>query len=1115
MKIIKNDGAGTTLGLEINKINENFKDVIANLLKQQNNSLIFQGFAKPTDDTPAATLNHAYYVIETGTVFGVAATEGQVLVGNDTNWNILATNTLYSDALNEKFAESLFTLYERNEISDNEFKAEFYVSEAGTVLTVSGATYGLAVQAVEKNKAYLIEGDSVGINLPGLSYSRYYPEVGTVVNKIFFTAGIRQFSTYFMPPADGFVLFYKATSGSIPKFYTVNKEKSLQVKITEIQNSTITEKLLSEASIKSPNFCDFWKMSSSASYTYQNNVPSDLVDVFDGNVSKVNISSDATVHLLGTFFSETNWLNLLKSFQTQDGTPLKLYLSARIYNKGSKPISLQFSPRYKEGGAWIVPNNLYSIPADSYVDASVEFVPDYNSLTTIIDIFSNVTGASGCEIEIGNTDIYWYDEQRRAGLRGFINPLNINKGITFEQLSSDLQNKVTGESISVPNTKANIILSGSSITWGDGNIDGGFGGVVDGVIKKKLSSTIMADDMTYAGSVTSFLNDVLYKSNGKQISGLGSKVTFKMPGNEIAICQAKKRTSDYGVMTVRADGVTIGTFDNKNSIGHETEMFSGADLKSVRLKHPATFNHTITINGSTQLSDVEFYTGGYGGDIGSEEAIVCRGWDSEGSPVHLITFNASLGTITSVTVDYDYGRIVAHERSTRGQTNDGITNESYYGRGATSFDPAFPVDGISSGMEFRAIDERAFFIYKFEDAKERVFEIEITGGVNPYFLVNYATNRYHNLMNAGIGGWKLSALLNNDKKCDYTQFYKWFYPDILFQESATNDDWDFPLRRISRNIGKIMKSELIKLQGLEVVKVVYDSGTDTYDVNMATGIISAITATSLVSADIIGTETQVGDIVRIGNYYGDNKQVVCRKISEVDLVIGEIKWLEPINADNILNVETLSDLVGAEINIRNLDGYKDSYKDLIEKVRSVSPHTKIIIVGNGLSMYGLRQLWGYNILHRELCAEYPYVDFCDVTNWLYDGQNNSISGASSESVVSTGADTYVLTSKVSWQGFKVLVDGVDVYGKDCYLKSGWYYHSDITKSGVDLNKDGVYDQREGSTQYYDMELVFTKNAPAIGKEIIVQYADKLWSSDYCHPQEFGAFLYGQMYANYI
>ena len=34
------------------------------------------------DNTPAATLNHAYYVIEAGTVFGVAATEGQVLVGD-------------------------------------------------------------------------------------------------------------------------------------------------------------------------------------------------------------------------------------------------------------------------------------------------------------------------------------------------------------------------------------------------------------------------------------------------------------------------------------------------------------------------------------------------------------------------------------------------------------------------------------------------------------------------------------------------------------------------------------------------------------------------------------------------------------------------------------------------------------------------------------------------------------------------------------------------------------------------------------------------------------------------------------------------------------------------
>ena len=108
------------------------------------------------------------------------------------------------------------------------------------------------------------------------------------------------------------------------------------------------------------------------------------------------------------------------------------------------------------------------------------------------------------------------------------------------------------------------------------------------------------------------------------------------------LCQAKKNNLDFGIMTVKADGVVIGKFNNKNEIGHETETFSGADINSVRLKHPATYNHQITINGSTILTDIVINTI-MGGVISTEEAFIVRGLDTEGSPVHIINFNESWG----------------------------------------------------------------------------------------------------------------------------------------------------------------------------------------------------------------------------------------------------------------------------------------------------------------------------------------------------------------------------------------------------------------------------------------------------------------------------------------
>ena len=305
---------------------------------------------------------------------------------------------------------------------------------------------------------------------------------------------------------------------------------------------------------------------------------------------------------------------------------------------------------------------------------------------------------------------------------------------------------------------------------------------------------------------------------------------------------------------------------------------------------------------------------------------------------------------------------------------------------------------------------------------------------------------------------------------------------------------------------------------LELYSVTYDSNENKYEVISVNGVINAIDEFSLSSTDIIGTKTQVGDIVRIGNYYGDNRQVVCRKISEVNIEEGIIKWEEPINADNILNIDKLEDLIGASINIRNLDSYKSKYKQFIEKFRAIAPQAKLVIVGTGLSMYGIRQLWGYDIVHRDLCNEYKNVQYCNISDWIYDGIQKHISGNSSETIEATGALEYELEKQGKnggWQGFKVLVNNIDVYGKDCYIDTGSYYHQDKNKDGDQLDKTGTYYHANASWQQpYPMKLVFFRNAPQSGN-IIIQYSDDTWSHDYCHPEDYGKYLYGQMYANFL
>lgn len=691
----------------------------------------------------------------------------------------------------------------------------------------------------------------------------------------------------------------------------------------------------------------------------------------------------------------------------------------------------------------------------------------------------------------------------------------------------------SGVSMEYPKLGQNIVCSGSSITWGGGVsvLDSSMVKCVDKFLKERLSKTVFHNGSSVLYSVQRDIieNGLFYGGNASLISGLTAAIEFDLFGDEIAICQALRRTpSAYGVMNVYADGSLIGTFDNKNTVGSAAEDFSGEGLQEIRLSHPCTFNHRIYINGSSTPIDsakIKYNTGtSTGGAIPAGcDAWIFRAPAGDGSATcHGIQFAASLGAITSVHIEYDYGRIVAHERSTLGQTENEYENENYYGAGNVSFDPDQPAGGASSGMEFRAIDKRAFFIHKFTEYKTRHFRIEIVGGTDPYFIFNFATNRYHNLMNAGIGGWELADLLDRpDKLNHWTQFFRYFKPTILFEEAMTNDDWSFPTRRISRSIGEVSLSELQKMHQLEVHKITYDSATDKYAVEMCTGIISAITPNSLTSPDIVGTATQVGDIVRIGNYHGDVRQTCCRKITAVNTATGVIEWLEPITADSLLMIEDISDLVGAEINIRNLNSYKAKYVRLIESIQSVSPQTRIVVAHDGLPNFWTRQLWGYEIVHAELAAEYQNVEFIDCETFLWNLMNQTITGTRKETVISTGASRYSLsfagTQYGGWQGFKVLVNGIDVYGKDAYVEMDMAYRLNANVSGAAANKTSPYDRsksgwnRSGAA----LTLFFTKNVPGVNDTIEVQYADSVWSPDFCHVNDLGAWAYGEMYCDKI
>ena len=727
--------------------------------------------------------------------------------------------------------------------------------------------------------------------------------------------------------------------------------------------------------------------------------------------------------------------------------------------------------------------------------------------TELINYFDCSTGAGG-ELLISDLRFYQTDFLENSPTNGNQltpkNAIGLNSAEFTSQTVSNIQ-----EQTKVSRVSKNIVLSGSSITWGEGNIKDGFGGFVDReYLKKSFSNIIPSSRLTYSSVPINFNNPKTFTGEAKELSGLNKKIEFDIYGDEVSICQAIKRTSDYGIMTVKADGVIIGSFDNINrTVGSNTDNFVGDGTKvKFILSKQFTYNHNISVAGVNKTTSIN--SGGYGGTFPSDrDVFIIRGLDADGNVVHIAWFKVAPSNGQAVSVGYDYGKVIMHENSSVGQTTSDSINESNYGDGNTVFDPAIPA-GLSSGLEFRSIDERAFFTHNFRSEKTRHIEIEITGGTNPYFIIDYVSNRFYNFMNAGIGGWKLSLLLDNNGVNDWNNIFKEFKPDLIINESATNDDWDFNSRKITRELTGVTPTELKSMWQLDIQgNAVYNSGNDTFTVTRRAGLISSIGKFSLISSQIVGSTVAIGDIVRIGNYFGDNRQTALREIDSVNLTTGEITWLIPLNEKQILNIDGLSDLVGAEISIRDLSGYETLYQQFINNVKKVSGSTEIVMVNPGLADYFSRGLWGYDIIHNRLSKTNTKCSVLDITSWLYENQKNTVTGTLNENISADGSTEYNLGFSGHWQGFKVLVNGIDVYGKDCYIESGYGYTYDSNLSGVALGNSSVLVTKPS-------KLVFFRNTPSSGTIKILR-SDVVWSNDFTHPNAYGSELYGAAYIEKI
>ena len=686
-----------------------------------------------------------------------------------------------------------------------------------------------------------------------------------------------------------------------------------------------------------------------------------------------------------------------------------------------------------------------------------------------------------------------------------------------------------------------ISFAGSSVTWGGGFLQSGLVREAILNIQRNKSTTVEADKVKAEGEHV-YLNgpndEKFFGGNALKITGVNSNIKFSITGDEITLVQGIERSNtSASQIEVYIDGTLYDTINNWNTspIGTESMAFEGdGKTKQFDLGRAFTFGHQIRLN--DKLLAGEHNQGGYGGGAipGGLDYMVIRkyGEGKNGDPEvhHWISFRKAPAKGEKLTVDFSYGEEISYEKTTIGKSDKGKL-ESPFGDGDVAFDITKP-SRVSSGLDFRETDDRAIKTYRFENVKKRDVELRIKGNYKgakglPYFIFNFATNRFFHFQNAGIGGWKLTFFNNPD---EFHRGYKKiaeFNPDIVYMETTPNDDWSVGGYKLYTEHPELTLQELQSIRTLPPKSITYNESSNTYNFQKWVGKIEKITANSVTflsdklhQAD---TPPQQGDYVFLGGYFSNNREYVVRKVEKYDAANHQLFFDRPITPDELV-YQDIAILKGMEIRVRSFSVFEQEFRKFVDQLRALRPEVKIASIVNPLPIVGARELWGYwdfmNDLSKEIDFEnlkiQPFYDY----EFSQARDREVVIDASALRINPlTGYTEGIIEGfdRRNIQNCEIIVDGKNVYGSDAVIRNPYSYGVDksLTKGALNMNypKDRVLASQKINQK---LEVVFLKNAPKSGK-ILIKYSTKHWSGDGCHVRtgDDGSKLYGSVYYDYF
>jgi len=669
----------------------------------------------------------------------------------------------------------------------------------------------------------------------------------------------------------------------------------------------------------------------------------------------------------------------------------------------------------------------------------------------------------------------------------------------------------------VPENAENIVLSGSSITWGAGLLDDSFVGVVDDALRTQFATSVLPENMNVDGTSESAINAKFYGGSALKLDDVDSSASFTLGGNELSISFGKHRENvGAAIVELYVDGELYDEFSTYNDaeIGSDTKNFTGnATDVMFDLGRCFTYNHVVTVDGSPMTGEL---CTAYGQAI-PDDYLVIRKYESGTNEVnHYLYFAVAPGNGLAIVANFDYGEGIYYAKTTIGETTSAIngTLESVYGDGSRSYDPANP-SALSTGLDYRSVDPRSIKTWRFTENKDRAFtlnvkELDPGGTGTPCLYLNFATNRMHTIMNAGIGGYTASEL-NTEEYPTGVDPLMYDLPDVVFLEYGVNDDWAADFVSYKQVTG-VTEDTARRYPTIWLKSCAY-VGADDYTIE--TSVLTATSGTrNSVTIDATGVTfgtPAAGDIITIGNYHGDNRFVQSRVITAWDTATAS--FAEPLRFDGKFGWNSIADIAGMDVRIRRITDWTTPLNAAIDKIKAYNPDVIIALIDTGLCNYYSRMLLGYpeaiakiardkdcrHIRAYKALMDWQYSQNLNLQAYLVTALNTTSDGSASYALVTAaGADPN--GSTYGYRHFSVVVDGVERYGNDCHIEGGrMYSFADATADNALTVTDWNGKSATGVLwQNVPLRLVFTDAVPAISAEIIVKYSTTKWSSDDTH-----------------